>query len=260
VIRLYDPSANRPLASDWGQDWGLVARTYASATLAALGHLDRARRLYRETIALAREGDPFGLAVALSNAPIHLPLEEGLECADEAIAIAAERGYPWITALANLFRGHARGGLQGLEEVREGAALAAALGPAYVPLAQRLLAEVNCELGRTDDALAALETAAASRGEIANEDGPLQRVRGDILMQREGAEEAELCFRRALEIAQDQSAKSYELQAATSLARLLRDQGRRDDARALLQPVYDWFTEGFDTADLRDAKALLGEL
>ncbi len=79
-------------------------------------------------------------------------------------------------------------------------------------------------------------------------------------LQLRSVAESERCFRRALEIARGDEAKFEELQAATSLARLLRDQGRRDEARALLQPVYDWFTEGFDTADLKDAKALLDEL
>ncbi len=72
--------------------------------------------------------------------------------------------------------------------------------------------------------------------------------------------EAEILLRRALEIAREQAAKWYELRAATSLARLWHSQGRGDEARALLQPIYDWFTEGFDTADLKEAKALLEEL
>ena len=72
--------------------------------------------------------------------------------------------------------------------------------------------------------------------------------------------EAERCFRRAIEIARRQSAKSWELRATTNLARLLAKQGRRDEARAMLADIYNWFTEGFDTADLKDAKALLDEL
>ena len=74
------------------------------------------------------------------------------------------------------------------------------------------------------------------------------------------ASEAESCFHRAIEIARSQKAKSWELRAATNLAGLWRDEGRTDEARELLAPVYDWFTEGFDTADLKDAKALLDEL
>jgi predicted ATPase len=90
----------------------------------------------------------------------------------------------------------------------------------------------------------------------------LHRGRGDALLRLPecATAEAEACFRKALAIAQEQEAKLWELRAATSLARLWRDQGRRVEARDLLAPVYDWFTEGFDTADLKDAKALLDEL
>ena len=91
----------------------------------------------------------------------------------------------------------------------------------------------------------------------------IYRVKGELLLKHGGsntAAEAETCFRQALDIARVQSAKSWELRAATSLARLWRDQGQRAQARDLLAPVYGWFTEGFDTADLKDAKALLDEL
>jgi predicted ATPase len=88
----------------------------------------------------------------------------------------------------------------------------------------------------------------------------LQRLKGESLIQQGGPVEAERCIRRALELAREQEAKSLELRAATSLARLLRDQGRRDEARGILQPIYDWFTEGFDTADLKEANALLQDL
>ena len=116
------------------------------------------------------------------------------------------------------------------------------------------------ELGRTEDALAELEIAFTSRSETRVFDAELHRVKGEVLLERGEPEEAERCLHRALEVSRRQTSKALELRAATSLARLLRDQGRHDDARALLQPVYDWFTEGFDTADLNDAKALLDEL
>ena len=88
----------------------------------------------------------------------------------------------------------------------------------------------------------------------------MQRTRGVVLLKQGARGEAKRCLRRALEIARGHEAMLEELQAATSLARLLRDQGQRDEAREILKPVYDWFTEGFDTADLKDAKALLDEL
>ena len=87
----------------------------------------------------------------------------------------------------------------------------------------------------------------------------MYRVRGELLRAGHDPIAAERCFSRAIGIARQQSAKSWELRAATSLARLWRDQGKRVEARDLLAPVYGWFTEGFETADLRDAKALLDE-
>ena len=122
------------------------------------------------------------------------------------------------------------------------------------------LARINLELGRTADALAPLDARLARPSENRHLDPELHRTRGDILLHQGAVDQAESCFRRALEIAGEQDAKSSELRAATSLARLFRDEERRDEARALLAPVYDWFTEGFDTADLKDAKALLEEL
>jgi predicted ATPase len=90
----------------------------------------------------------------------------------------------------------------------------------------------------------------------------LYRLRGKLLLKKEdsNAGDAQRCFEQAMEIARKQSAKSFELRATTSLARLLASQGRRDEARTMLADIYNWFTEGFDTADLKDAKALLDEL
>ena len=90
----------------------------------------------------------------------------------------------------------------------------------------------------------------------------LHRLRGEVLLKQNDSNvaEARACFERAIEIARKQSAKSWELRATMSLARLLATQGRREEARAMLAEIYDWFTEGFDTADLKDAKALLDEL
>jgi len=88
------------------------------------------------------------------------------------------------------------------------------------------------------------------------------RLKGEAILMRDSSmtAAAEECFRKAIAITRSQSAKSWELRATTSLARLLRDTGRRDEARTMLAKIYDWFTEGFDTADLKDAKALLDEL
>jgi predicted ATPase len=91
-------------------------------------------------------------------------------------------------------------------------------------------------------------------------DAELYRTHGLVLLAENNQEESEAAFERALQVARQQQTKSFELRAATSLARLWGDQGRRAEARELLAPVYGWFTEGFDTADLKEAKALLDEL
>jgi tetratricopeptide (TPR) repeat protein len=251
-------------STDFGpSSFGIHIRSYAARTLFVLGHPDSARRRIAEAIELGRERDPAQFALLLAfAAALHYRLREpdrAREVADEAIAIAEEGGFPFPLALATAYRGGAIGGVQGLEEIQRGSAQFVALG-ADASRPHGLLAEAYQALGRMEDALAELEAALGSRSEARTFDAELYRVQGQVFFQRDQPKEAERSFRRALEVSREQQARALELRAATSLARLLRDQGRRDEARALLQPVYDWFTEGFDTADLKDAKALIGEL
>ncbi len=118
--------------------------------------------------------------------------------------------------------------------------------------------------GTPEEGLAALAEALEhiEKGGEGFWEAEVYRVKGELLLIQvpPDAAEAEASLHKALEVARSQSAKSWELRAATSLARLWQRQGKRDEARELLQPIYDWFTEGFDTQDLKDAKALLGEL
>jgi predicted ATPase len=126
------------------------------------------------------------------------------------------------------------------------------------------LAELHGKAGQAEEGLAliaeALEFVAKTGERVA--EAWVHRVKGELLLAREPSDAAgaEASFREALEVARRQSAKSYELGAATSLARLWQQQGRQKEARELLAPVYDWFTEGFDTQDLKDAKQLLEQL
>ena len=134
----------------------------------------------------------------------------------------------------------------------------------WLPLYLSFLARAHAELDQFDDACTCIDEAMAAV-ETTKErwcEAEIHRIAGEIeLMSPErDATKAETCFERALEIARTQHAKSWELRAATSLARLCRDQGRRQKAIDLLTPVYGWFTEGFDTLDLKEAKALLGGL
>ena len=136
-----------------------------------------------------------------------------------------------------------------------------------VPRLQYLIAlhaEATARTGKVEDALTSLSEALAhveQTGEQVDY-AEMLRLRGELLLMRDrsATAEAENSFRAALEVARAQEAKWWELPASVSLARLLRDTNRRDEARAMLAEIYNWFTEGFDTADLRDAKALLEEL
>jgi predicted ATPase len=134
----------------------------------------------------------------------------------------------------------------------------------FMTLLQTALAEAEAEAGEIEEALASIDHAVAlteRTGQRRNE-ADTHRARGEILLKRDPANTVptEEAFLTAIAVAQQQKAKSFELRAATSIARLWRDHGKRDEARKLLAPVYGWFTEGFDTSDLKEAKASLYEL
>jgi predicted ATPase len=148
-----------------------------------------------------------------------------------------------------------RQGLMALREIGQRANLSPYLA---------LLAEVYGTVGQTEEGLASLAEALAHVDQTGERyyEAELHRLKGALLLQKspDNAAEAESCFQQAISIAQNQSAKSWELRAATSLARLWQSQDKRQEAYELLAPVYNWFTEGHDTADLIDAKTLLDEL
>jgi adenylate cyclase len=258
---LYDFEAHAPLAHTLGVDRGVFSRAYASSCHVHLGHPDRGLAICQEAVALARRvKHPLSLAMALAfAAATHwLRREPGLaqERADEAIALAEGLGFPTWLAYARAFRGS-------VAEIQQALAELARIRFRVVSGVFVMLAEACWKVGGHDDAVGALGLGMARAQETGAHasDAELQRLRAEILLDQGGPpEEAEDLLRRALEIARAQEARWYELRAATSLARVLRDRGRRDEARALLQPLYDWFTQGFDTQDLREAKALLDEL
>jgi predicted ATPase len=154
---------------------------------------------------------------------------------------------------------------QAVQIITSALAVARSVGAAILmPWNLSNLARAHAELGEFDDALRCIaEAIAAIEGSEERWMEPeVHRIAGEIWLrspERDGAK-ASAHFERALEVARKQKAKSWELRAAMSVARLWRDRGRRDEARELLAPVYGWFTEGFDTIDLKEAKALLGEL
>jgi adenylate cyclase len=274
AIGLYDFREHAPLAQTVGMDRGVLSRSFAAHCQFELGYPDRGLVTSQEAVALARRVKlPISLASALSmEATLHYMRRERnltLERTEEAIALAEEFGFPQTLGVGRTFRGWARSDSQqsgeAIAEIQQGLAELARIGAGFAASGFLvLLAEGFWRVGRHDDALGALELGVARAREQGQHcyDAELHRLRAEILLDRNGAalEEAQTLLHRALEIARGQQAKSYELRTATSLARLLRDQGQRDDAHALLAPVYNCFTEGFDTQDLKEAKALLDEL
>jgi predicted ATPase len=191
------------------------------------------------------------------------------EHAEAAVALATEKGFPFWAAIGTIFRGWALAmqgqGEEGMAQVRQGIAANRATGAALlVPYFCTLLAEVSAHLGHIEDGLQALAEAhtLVEQHEERWWEAEVSRLRGVLLLRQPGTPqaEAETWLQRALDVARHQEAKSLELRAAMSLSRLWQQQGKQAEARALLAPVYGWFTEGFDTADLQEAKALLEAL
>jgi predicted ATPase len=189
------------------------------------------------------------------------------ELAEELLAVTTEQGFPYWLAAGTMLRGCAKvknGDVtEGMSLLRSGLAASRATG--YVLVAPIYMSHLAgaCEIaGRIGEGLAHLDDAL----QIVERTGgrwfaaELNRHNGRLLLTQGHAEAAENSYRKALNIGEEQEAKLWELRAAVSLARLRRDQGRGAEARDLLAPVYGWFTEGFATPDLKEAKALLGEL
>jgi len=191
------------------------------------------------------------------------------ERAAAAISLATEQGFPHWRARGVLLRGwtlaHQEQAQEGIEQLTQGLRTLRAMGVAInQSYFLALLTEAHRTMGQPEAGLTALAEALTlvdSSGERFYEP-ELYRLKGQLLLQlsSDNSTEAEACFHHAIAIARSQHAKSWELRTATSLARLWQQQGKRQEARDLLAPVYHWFTEGFDTLDLKDAKMLLDEL
>ena len=276
---LYNPSRHRSLVSLYWMDRGVNSLAWTGHTLWILGYPDLAVDRVDRALALARElSHPYSLNNALVfSSSVHALRGQGeaaLELADAAVRLATERGFQFYLpytiyprGLALIVCGQAE---EGISQLREGLAAMRAYG---AQLAQTgffaALAEGYVALGRMEDGFAAVTEALAAAertGERRNE-AELYRLKGELTLRRGGTgpstnveDEAERCFRQAIEIARRQEARSWELRATMSLARLLAKQDRRDEARTMLAEIYGWFTEGFDTRDLKESKALLDEL
>ena len=245
-----------------------------AATLQLLGRVGDAARSIEEGLKRAREArHPFSLGPALAIAALvahyrHQP-ELALGYAQEGIALCEENGFVLWLLMARYLRGRAMAELgkvqHGIADIEAAINAIAQIGG--TPMQSDLigqLANAHGQMGNPLKALAMLEEAhrhCERTGE--NRDKPeLLRLQGELFLMSnaEKTEQAEACFRTGLQLARAQEARWWELRTAVSLARLLRDTDRRGEARNTLEPIYNWFTEGFDLPDLKDARQLLDEL
>jgi predicted ATPase len=271
---LYRPDEHRDSAFHYGQDIGVSAFTMLSWALWHRGSPDRSARAADRALALSRQlGHAHTLAHALYFAGMAAVFARDVAtvCAygNECVALASEHGFPLWAAYSRILQGWADAqkgeATTGIALIRDGMVAAEATGGRVgTPLFLTLLAEALALAGKIEEALATLGDAlarAAASGER-GWDAEIHRLRGELTgrLPYPDPAKAEDSFRTALAIAREQGTRGYELRAATSLARLWREQGRRTEAHDLLAPVYGWFTEGFDTADLKEAKRLLDEL
>jgi len=261
-------------AVDWrATDPYAAMLVYLAASLAYLGYIDQARSRVNEALAEARrprEVQAQTLAVVLLNAIYIESMARSPKLqqhAEELLALSTEHGFPLFFGYATVIRGwllttlgHAQEGLtvlkQGLVAIRAAGAVAG------TPIALIRLAEAYAILGQSVEGLNCLAEAAQiiEMTEERRNEAELHRARGDLLCAMGDRSAAEQGYRQALAVAKRQSAKLLELRAAISLARLWGEHGKCGEARDLLAPIYGWFTEGFDTPILQEAKALLDAL
>jgi predicted ATPase len=274
-MALYDRDQHRSLALLYGgHDPGVCCRMHSSVALWLLGYPTAALERGRTGRALAQDlAHPGSIVNALPFASIvYLLLGDVAslrDVADSMIALSAEHGFPQWQAFGRILdtwiqseQGHGEVSIPQLRrEIGEYRALGNDL---WVPCFLSLLASACLRLGAADEGLAAvadaLRTADVTGARLW--DAEFLRLKGELLLARDAAAgpDAEIAFRQAIDLARQQSTKSWELRAAVSLSRLWRRHGRRTEAARLLAEIYGWFTEGFDTTDLREARVLLDEL
>jgi predicted ATPase len=271
-IALYGPQQHRSNALIYLQDPGVVCLSNLARALWLLGYPDQALDRINEAQSLAQElSHPFSLAIALYFATMIRQLRQEVqsvrELTEKIITLSSEQGFPQWLAYGTILQGWMladNGQEEGIAQMRQGLAAYRDTGFELMwPYYHALLVEAYGKVGKSDDGLSLIAEALAKAQKSGEGfyEAELHRLKGE-LMQRQGEKEdqAEACFNKAIEIAHRQGARSLELRAVTSLSRLLRKQGNSEEAQKILANIYGWFTEGFDTKDLLDAKTLLEEL
>jgi class 3 adenylate cyclase/predicted ATPase len=272
-LALHDPEQSRALAVTYGHDPGVCCRGGAAVALWLLGYPDQALRQLHAAHALAQDvAHPPTVAFARMLTGIAYQLRRETDAAHEQaealITLATEQGFALFVAIGGILRGATRTALgqrgEQIGQIRQDLAAVRETGSAvWEPYFLGLLADVYAQDGQVEAGLATLDEALAAAQGTGQRmvEAELYRLRGCLLLQTGTPQaEAETWLQRAVDVARRQEAKSLELRAAMSLTRLWRQQGKRQEAHDLLAGVYAWFTEGFDTADLQEAQALLDEL
>jgi predicted ATPase len=282
TVALYDPAQHHVLAYRYAVDPGMAGFGYYAWALWLRGYPEQAHTQSARGLGLAQQlAHPYTLARTLYYDIILCQLRRDTSVvrdqAEAAITVATAQRFALVQALGPIMRGWAiavqEHSTEGLVQIRQGLDAYRSTGmEVQRPHFLTLLAEASGLLGQPEGGLAALEEALTLVEKTSERyyEAELHRQRGELLLLREAKSrpaqgsqdqhDAEMCFQRALDVARHQQAKSLELRASMSLSRLWQRQGKRTEARARLAEVYNWFTEGFDTADLQEAKTLLAEL
>ena len=275
ALAIYDPAEHRPLTTRSGRDVGVTLLSVRSGSLWVLGYPEASRNEGKRAVNEAREiGHAATLMFALFWASwLHMlygHYAEARSFLDEFAGLADEKDASLFWKATEIaFRGalfaETGNASEAVRAITSGMTSLRSTGAAlYEPWHLWHLARAYAELGQLDDARRCIDDAIdkVERGNEKSSEPEVHRVAGEIALKSfpPDTEKAEKHFERALSVARQQQQKSYELRAAMSMARLWRDHGKPQQARELLAPVYGWFTEGFDTRDLKVAKALLDEL
>jgi predicted ATPase len=274
-MALYNREQHRSHAFLYGgHDPGVCCRAFWGWTLWVLGHPAQALERSEAANALAEElAHSQSLAISLHWACgvdyMRRDARSAQDRAQRLIRVSTEQGFPQWRAAGTIFVGWVRAqhgeGDAGIAQIREFIDAYRATGAAFmVPFYLSIQADACLKNGQTQAGLSAIDEALAvitTTGERLWQ-GELYRLKGELLLVISPSDDAEVerCFLRSLDIARRQGTRSWELRAAMSLSRLWRTQGKHDEARKILGDIYGWFTEGFDTADLKEAKALFEEL
>jgi class 3 adenylate cyclase/predicted ATPase len=271
---LYVAGEHRPLAMRFGQDVRVAVLSFRSWALWLLGYPDAALGDANQALRDASEIDHAAtlmFALALTPQAHFLSANYATASAanDKLLALAYDKNARYWTAVGTVLKGNLSAvtgrTLNAIQEITSGLTAFRSTGATlYVPSWLSYLARAYADLGKIDDAWRCIGEATTAI-EMTKQrwcEAEVNRVAGEIMLMspEPDAAKAEAYFEHALEVAREQQAKSWELRAAMSMARLWRDQGKRHGARDLLAPIYGWFTEGFDTLDLKEAKALLDAL